>query len=68
MSLIPQSFLDCVVAVGIRGNNGVVSYSATGFLYGHYHLPVDGAKEGTYTVFLATNRHVLTGKRAQRYI
>jgi S1-C subfamily serine protease len=64
MSLIPPTFLDCVVAVGYRREEGSVAYSATGFLYGHYHPPKTDAQEAAYTVFLATNRHVLSGKKS----
>lgn len=58
MSLIPSSFLDTVVALGVPDQNGSVKFTATGFLYGH---PVEKNEKGVqqYWTFLVTNRHVI---------
>ena len=59
MALIHRFFLDTVVALGVPGSNGVVEFTATGFLYGY---PVGKDEKGTqnYWVFLVTNRHVIS--------
>ena len=59
MSLIPDFFLDTVVALGIPDQHGSVKFTATGFLYGH---PVGKNEKGIqqYWVFMVTNRHVIT--------
>jgi S1-C subfamily serine protease len=63
MALIPPFMLDCVVAIGFGGDNGNIGYSGTGFLFGRNSGtdPLDG--KGLYRLFLATNRHVLDGKK-----
>ena len=55
MALLPPSYLDAVVALGIPDSNGSIQYTATEFLYGH---PV-GESGREYTIFLITNRHVV---------
>ena len=61
MALIPTSFLDNVVALGVPGADGKVRFTATGFLLG---LPVEGGggRNAEYWVFLVTNRHVVANK------
>jgi len=62
VALIPPFFFDCVIAIGARDNAGAVSFTATGFLYGH-PLPTPAAPpQTTYRVYLVTNRHVLTAR------
>lgn len=60
MALIPTSFPDCVVAIGIDvPGDSERRWIASGFLYGD-HLgkdPNDESKE-LYHVYLVTNRHV----------
>ncbi len=58
MALIPPSFPDCVVAIGIDDpSSGERKWVASGFLYGHYIADnEDGTKQ--YKVYLVTNRHV----------
>jgi S1-C subfamily serine protease len=63
VALIPPSFLDCVVAIGFPNQQGV-RYAATGFLYGRFEEPSEEGADGTYRVFLVTNRHVLQGQTA----
>ena len=60
MSLIHKSLLDTVVALGKQQSDGSITYSATGFLYGH---PAGKNKNGVqqHWVFLVTNRHVVEG-------
>jgi len=57
MALFPQSFLDCVVAIGMPGANEV-RWIGTGFLYGHFRKPVD-AEGANYGIYLITNKHVV---------
>ena len=57
-SIVPK-FLDCVVAIGVSGNNGNKHWIGTGFLFG-YHTDKD--KENEYSVYLVTNKHVLRGQ------
>lgn len=59
MALIPPFFLDSVVALGFKGDDGVVRYQATGFLYGRFNYQMD-ENTANYTIFLVTNRHVLS--------
>lgn len=58
MSLIPPSFFEKVIALGVPGSDGSVQYTATGFLYGY---PIEKEEKGRqeYWVFLVTNRHVI---------
>jgi hypothetical protein len=57
MALLPPSFLDAVVAIGVPGTTGT-SWVGTGFLYG---VPV--GKDGAYELFLVSNKHVFRGKQ-----
>lgn len=60
MPLLPSNYLDAVVAIG-TGKSKSRSWIGTGFFYG---IPIGkGDSEGNqfYTVFLITNRHVITG-------
>lgn len=59
MAVIPPFFFDCVIAIGSRDKAGAVSFSATGFLYGH---PQPSTSPTMYRVYLVTNRHVLTAR------
>lgn len=63
MALIPPFFLDCVVAIGFRGNDATANYQATGFLYGRFDQQVDEHNKN-YRLYLVTNRHVFQGKEA----
>ena len=61
MAIIPPQYLDTVVALGIKVNDGTFQSVGTGFLYGH---PVgidvsDG--EQWFKTCLVTNRHVIEG-------
>ena len=58
MALIPPSFLNSVVALGIPGQDGTTLYNATGFLYGHPTEVFDENGAKRYRIFLVTNRHV----------
>ena len=60
MALIPPSYLDCVVSLGLRDSNNVYSPMATGFFYGHF-TKKNGEEQSEYRVYLVTNRHVLNG-------
>jgi hypothetical protein len=62
-SLIPPTFLDCVVALGRKVMNPATHQvqwtpEASGFLYGEFVSKVDET-HSTYQVFLVTNRHVI---------
>lgn len=62
MTLLPPSYLDTVVALGHKDNNGSTSWCATGFLYG-YHLKTDGEIDYHF-VCLVTNRHVFEKQKS----
>jgi len=62
-SLVPPSFLDCVVAIGRKENSpgplqGQWVAEASGFLYGEFIAKVD-EKQNSYQLFLVTSRHVI---------
>ena len=63
MAVIPRSFLDSVVALGVPDSQGAVRFTATGFLCGHQPDMETKGKDG-YWVFLVTNRHVVANKTA----
>lgn len=59
MALIPPSFLDCVVAIGlVDGPEGQFRGMATGFLYGWFKRWHED-KTAVCNNFLIINRHVL---------
>jgi hypothetical protein len=60
MALIPSSFPDCVVAIGIEEEEAQSRWIASGFLYGHSAGQRDQA--AGYHVYLVTNRHVVEGR------
>ena len=61
MALIPTSFVDSVVAIGLGASPNERKWVASGFLYGHF-VKAEG-KQKQYLVYLVTNRHVLEGQR-----
>lgn len=58
MALIPPSFLDTIVALGVPNQDGKIEYNATGFLYGYPIGRTDENGSEMYRLFLVTNRHV----------
>ena len=62
MALLPPSYLDCVVAIGIM-QNSKKSWIGTGFLVGRLYKKV-GEEKNEYHTFLVTNRHVLDSKKS----
>lgn len=56
MALVPQIFLNSVVAIGEPQLGGDPAWIATGFLYGR--LTDDTVDPHLYKIFLVTNRHV----------
>jgi Trypsin-like peptidase domain len=60
MALIPPFFVDCVVALGRRGDDGKANWNASGFLFGELQEVID-AETKRYLVYIVTNRHVLEG-------
>lgn len=58
MALIPEHYIDSVVAIGIADSKGDKSWIGTGFLYGDL-LKVTEDKRNTYTLYLVTNKHVI---------
>lgn len=62
MALIPPFFLDCVVAIGRRASEDLVSWSASGFIYGHHVATEEG--RSSYGIYLVTNRHVFDGEQS----
>ena len=61
MALIPRTFLDSVVALGLPDSKGGIKFAATGFLCGH-KPGTDATRQKGYWVFLVTNRHVVANK------
>ncbi|MFY3739739.1 MAG: S1-C subfamily serine protease [Candidatus Nitrosomirales archaeon] len=57
MGLIPPSFLDCVVSIGVKGSEGI-HWVASGFLYGHYLRTLEDGITAEFKTYLVTNRHV----------
>lgn len=60
MALIVPRYLNSVVAVGTLSGNGEVCWMGTGFLFG-YRFKDKKYDEGSYNIFLVTNKHVLNG-------
>ena len=59
MALLPPYFLNTVAALGTRGDDGTVNYTATGFLISRPHEPEDDNPTAPRRwLFLVTNRHV----------
>lgn len=61
MALIPQKYVDSVVALGRPSDQGATDWCASGFLYGHVLGP--GPAEGTTNVrpYCVTCKHVVDG-------
>ena len=57
MAIIPQTFLDSVVSIGVR-NTVAINWIGTGFLV------VKPVAENKYQPFLITNKHVLEKKNS----
>ncbi|MHB1089759.1 MAG: S1 family peptidase [Ilumatobacteraceae bacterium] len=60
MAMLPPIFLDAVTAIGVDGEDGKRHWIGTGFLYGRFVKQVDESSN-EYSVFLVTNKHVLSG-------
>jgi hypothetical protein len=58
MALIPQHYIDSVVAIGVEHSKEQYSWIGTGFLYGEL-LTKTADLRNTYTPYLVTNKHVL---------
>ena len=58
MGMIPKTYINAVVAIGVKKDNGVFSWSATGFLV------TRKVSEDRVALFLITNRHVLNNKKS----
>lgn len=56
MALIPEFFMDAVVALGVEQGDSK-KWCATGFLIGKK------VTEGSYQIFLVTNKHVFQGEK-----
>ena len=64
MALIPNIFIDSVVAIGIE-NNGTKNWIGTGFLFGDLLSKTDDGRN-KYNTYLVTNKHVI--KNADKII
>lgn len=62
MIQIPSKFIDAVVAIGERNNKDEIFWIGTGFLFGKFLTNDNGIPK--YSVYLVTNKHVLSGKRS----
>lgn len=63
MALLPQSFLNAVISIGLRDKEGKFESFATGFLVGFFTGEISKDKKKSYGIWLVTNRHVFEGKR-----
>ena len=63
MALIPPSFMNSVVALGMQSQDQQVRFMGTGFMYGYPTQATDQNGMPTYWTFLVTNRHVFTKAR-----
>lgn len=65
MALIPPFFMDCVVAIGVKGDeaNATPQWIASGFLYGRLVKKEQDPKDSLYAVYLVSNRHVFEKKK-----
>lgn len=61
MALIPEEFLNSVVAIGHTAEDGKKRWIGTGFIYAHFIKQIDEGKKN-FVFFLVTNRHVISGK------
>lgn len=59
MAIIPQQYKDATTVIGIRDNTGNTNWLATGFMVGRFE-GVDSAGVDRYTVYLITNKHVVS--------
>lgn len=59
MALLPPSFMDAVVALGVQSSEVPFQGTATGFLYGHPTGEIDDNGEPLFSILLVTNRHVV---------
>ncbi len=59
MALIPPSFLDSVVALGVQSQDESIQFIGTGFMYGYPTGQLNDRGSATYWTFLVTNRHVV---------
>jgi len=61
MALIPQHFMNAVVAIGNRDPTGEISWVASGFFYGRTRSRNEADGTTAYSTYLVTNKHVLQG-------
>ena len=59
MAIIPPFFMDAVVPLGVQASDGTKSWVGTGFLVGRK----EKADPSQSTVYVITNKHVVTGKK-----
>ncbi len=59
MSLIPEQFIDSVVAIGVD-SGGQKNWIGTGFLFGDL-IEKTNDNRNKYTIYLVTNKHVIKG-------
>ena len=60
MALIPEHYIDSVVAIGVLNSAGTKNWIGTGFLYGDLREITDDNRN-TYILYLVTNKHVIEG-------
>ena len=58
MALVPPIFINSVVAIGTRTQDGSTAWLASGFIYGH-HLFAISETQSRFRTYLVSNRHVL---------
>ena len=61
MALIPEEFLNSVVAIGQATPDGKKKWIGTGFIYAHFVKKID-ERQKNYVFFLVTNRHVIQNR------
>lgn len=58
MALIPEEFLNSVVAIGIKDNKDAIHWIGTGFVLAYFHKQIN-EKQKNYSFYIVTNKHVI---------
>jgi len=59
VALLPPTFLDTVVAIGVGDDPERRRWLATGFIYGEFQKKIAQSNQKQYQLWLITNKHVL---------
>lgn len=61
MAILPQSFMEATVVLGIQTSPNPVTWFATGFIVGRYE-GLNEKEQKVYTTYLITNKHVVKNR------